>query len=85
MICVPAGSPSCGGDVAVDVFDIKHPSSPTPYFALASISVFKALSTVFHYINFLDTLRFLTLFLRSYFCLIGLFRYISLYESLLQL
>ena len=30
------------------------------------------------------TLRFLTQFLRSYFCLIGPFNYISLYEGLLQ-
>ena len=30
------------------------------------------------------TLRFLTLFFRSYLCLIGLFNFISLYESLLQ-
>ena len=33
----------------------------------------------------LTTVRFLTLFFRSYFCLIGPFNYISLYESLPQL
>ena len=49
---VPAGSPSRGGDVAVYVFDINHPSLPTPfYFVLLSISVIMALSTVFHSIK----------------------------------
>ena len=33
---------------------------------------------------FPTTLRFLTQFFRSYLCLIGPFKYISLYESLLQ-
>ena len=28
----PAGSPSCGGDVAVHVLDINQPSLPTPFF-----------------------------------------------------
>ena len=33
-----AGPPSRGGDVAVYVFDINHPSLPTPfYFVLVSI------------------------------------------------
>ena len=36
-------------DVAVYVFDINQPSLPTPfYFVLVSVSVFMALSTVFH-------------------------------------
>ena len=49
---VPAGPPSCGGDAAVYVFDINHPSLSTPFYSvLVSISVFKALSTVFHAIN----------------------------------
>ena len=45
---VPAVSPSRGGDVAVYVSDINQPSLPTPFHsALASISVFMGLSTVF--------------------------------------
>ena len=48
----PAGSLSRGGDVAVYVFDIKSSSLPTPFHSvLVSISVFVALSTVFHFIN----------------------------------
>ena len=49
---VPAGSPSCSGDVTVYVPDINQPSLPTPlYSVLMSVSVFMALSTVFHSIN----------------------------------
>ena len=49
---VPAGSPSRGGDAAVYVFDINQPSLPTPFYSvLVFISVFMALSTVFHSIN----------------------------------
>ena len=52
LLANPAGSPSRGRDVAVYVFDINQPSLPTPlYSALASVSVFVALSTVFHSIN----------------------------------
>ena len=54
-VCIPAGSPSRGGDVAVYVFDINQPSLPTPvYSVLVSLSVFTALSTVFHSINSSD-------------------------------
>ena len=81
----PAGSPSRAGDVAIYVFDINQPSFPTPFYSvLVSISVFMALSTVFHSIILPTTLRFLTLFFRSHFCLLGPFNYISLYESLFQ-
>ena len=46
------GSPSCGGDVAVYVFDINQLSLPTPFYSVfVPISVFMALSTVFHSIN----------------------------------
>ena len=49
---LPTGSPSRGGDVAVYIVDINQPSLPTPvYSVLAPISVFMALSTVFHSIN----------------------------------
>ena len=46
---VPAGSPSRGGDAAVYVIDIKQPGLPAAFYSvLASISVFRALSFVFH-------------------------------------
>ena len=32
IIIDPTGSPSRGGDVAVDVFDINQPSLPTPFY-----------------------------------------------------
>ena len=48
----PVGSPSHGGDVAVNVFHIYQPSLPTPFYTvLLSISVFVAFSTVFYSIN----------------------------------
>ena len=50
---VPAGPPSRGGDVVVNVFDINHLSLLTPFdFVLLSISVSMALSTVFHSVKF---------------------------------
>ena len=49
------GLPSRGEDVAVNVFGINPPSVPTPFSSvLVSVSVFMALSTVFHSINFPD-------------------------------
>ena len=46
------GSPSRGGDVTVYVYDINHPSLPTPFYSvLVPISVFMAFSTVFHSTN----------------------------------
>ena len=40
----PQGSPSCGEDVAVHVFDINQPSLPTPFYSvLVSVSVITAL------------------------------------------
>ena len=56
---VPAGSPSRGGDVAVYVSDINQPSLPTPFYSvLVSVSVFMALSNVFHFINSPDNSPF---------------------------
>ena len=56
---VHAGSPSRCGDVAVDVFDIIQPSLPTPFYSvLVSVSVFMALSAVFHSINSSDNSPF---------------------------
>ena len=52
---VTTGSPSRGGDVAVEVFDINQPRLPTPFYpVLVTVSVFMALSTVFHSINSSD-------------------------------
>ena len=49
---VPTGLPSRGWDVAVYVFDINQLGLPTPlYSVLLSVSVFMALSNVFHSIN----------------------------------
>ena len=52
MLLFPAGSPSRGGDVEVYAFDINQPSLLTPFYSvLVSVSVFIALSSVFHSIN----------------------------------
>ena len=84
---VPTSSPSRCGDVTVDVYDMNQPSLPTPFYSvLVSISVFMALSTVFHFVNCpYNSLCFLTLFYRSCLCLLRPFSYVSLNESLLQL
>ena len=56
---VRADSPARVGDVAVYVSDINQPSLPTPFYSvLVSISVFVALSTVFHSINSPDNSPF---------------------------
>ena len=85
-LTVPAGSPSRGGDVTVYVSDIYQPSLSTPFYSVrASVSVFKALSTVFHFINSPDNSRLSHSVLPDFFfCLIGPFNYIFLYESLPQ-
>ena len=60
LLCITVfvGSPSRGGDVSVHVVDIIQPSLPTLFFfinfVLVSVSVFMALSTVFHFINSSD-------------------------------
>ena len=76
---IRAGSPPRSGDIVVYVFDINHPSLSIPFY-----SVLEALSNVLDSINSPTTLRFPALFFRSYFCRIGSFNYISLYESLPQ-
>ena len=49
---VPTGSPSRGGNATLYVFDINQQCLPTPFYSvLVSVSVFMALSTVFHSIN----------------------------------
>ena len=87
-VCVPAGSSSCGGDAAVYVFDINHPSLPTPLNSvLVSISVFMAFLTIFHSINSPDNSLLshsvLPVFFLPY-SVIGPFNCTSLYESLFQ-
>ena len=78
FIMVPTSSLSRGRDVAVHVFDINQSSLPTPFYSVfVSISDVLALSTVFHSKNSPTTLRFLTLFFRSCFCLICLFNYMK--------
>ena len=79
---VPTGSPSRGGDVTVYVADINQPSLPTPFHSvLVSVSVFMALSTVFHSINSPDNSPLSHSVLLVLFCLIGPFNFIPLYES----
>ena len=59
---VPAGSPSHDRNVAVYVFDIYQRSLPILFHSvLVSISVFMALSTVFHSINSPDNSPFFSL------------------------
>ena len=72
MLVVPTGSPSRGGDVAGYV-DINQPRVLTPFYSvLESISVFMALSTVFHSINSPDNSPLSDSVLPVlYFCLIG--------------
>ena len=82
---VPAGSLSRGGDVAVYVFDVNQPSLPSPFHSvLVSISAFMALSTVFHSINSPDNSPLSHSVLLILLCLMVLFNYVSLYESLPQ-
>ena len=83
---VPAGSPSPGGDVAVYVFGIHQPSLPTPFYSLlVSISVFMALSTVFHSINSPDNSSLSYSVLPGFSLPYRSFQlYVSLYESLIQ-
>ena len=52
VLIVPVGLPSRGADVEVYVFDINQTSLPTPFYSiLVSITLFIALSTLFHSIN----------------------------------
>ena len=66
--------------------DINQPSLPTPFYSvLVSVSVFMALSTVFHSIHSPDNSPFSNSVLPVLsLCFTGPFNCISLYESLLQ-
>ena len=84
-ILVPAGSPSRGEDVAVSVLDVNQPSLPTLFYSvLVSVSVFMALSTVFHSIHSPDNSLLSHSVLLILFCLIGPLNCLSLYGSLPQ-
>ena len=62
LLLVPACSPSRDGDVAVYVLEINQPSLSTPFHSvLVSVSVFMALSTVFHSIKFSSQLSVFSL------------------------
>ena len=51
-VMIPAVSPLRGGDVAVNVCNVNQLGLPNPlYSVLVPISVFMALSTVFHSLN----------------------------------
>ena len=66
------------GDVAVYVFDINQPSLPTPFYSvLLSVSVFMALSTVFHSIKFPDNSSLSHSVLPVLFEIIGPFSYLK--------
>ena len=65
--------------------DINQPSMPTPFYSvLVPVSVFMALSAVFHCINSPDNSPLSHSVLLVLFCLIGPLNYISLYECLPQ-
>ena len=77
------GSPSRGRDVVVYVFDISQPSLPNSlHSVLVSVSVFMALSTVFHSINSRDKCPFShSVLLVLNLPVIGPVNCISFYES----
>ena len=80
VLNVPAGPPSCGGDVVIYVFDINQLSLPTPFHSvLVSLSVFVAHSTVFQSTNSPDNSPVLFLPYWPF----QLYIYIYLYGSLL--
>ena len=65
--------------------DVNQPSLPTPFYSvLVSISVFMALSTVFHPVNFPNNSPLSHSVFPVFFCLFGPFNYISLHGSLSQ-
>ena len=84
--CVSTGSTSRCAAVTDNVPDLNQPSLLTPafYSVLVSVSVFMALSTVFHSINSPDNSPLSHSVLLVLFCLIGPLNYVSLSESLLQ-
>ena len=84
LLTIPVDSPSHGGDAVVYVFDINQPSLPTLLLILFLCLFLFLWPFQLYFIPYIlpTTLPFLTLFFRSYFCLIGPFIYISLSLSL---
>ena len=81
--CIPAGSPLGDGDVTVYILDINQPELAHCFHSvLVSVSVFMALSTVFHFINSPNNSPLSHSVLSVLLCLIGPFDYTSLHESL---
>ena len=82
-LLIPVGSPSCGGNVAIYVFNIKQLSLPTSFYSvLVSSSIFMALSPVFCSINSPNNSPhsrsvFLVLFLPYWSCQLYLFMKVS--------
>ena len=69
----------------VYVFDITQPSLPIPFYSvLVFISVFTALSTVFHSRHSPDNSPLSHSVLPVFLYILGPFNYVSLYESLFQ-
>ena len=65
--------------------DINQPSLTTPFYSVLVLFLFLWPFQLCFIPEILpQTLRFLTLFFRSYVCLIGPFNYISFYESIIQ-
>ena len=58
ILCPHGLTASRCGDVAVYVFDINQSSLPTPFYSvLVAVSVFTALSTVFHFIDYFNNFQ----------------------------
>ena len=86
LLMVPAGSPSSDGSVTVYVVDINQPSLPTLFILFLCLFLSLWPFRPYFILHILPTtLRFLTLFFWSDFCLTGPFNYIFLYENLPQL
>ena len=78
-VVVPAGSPSRGGEVTVDVPDLNQPSLPTLSILFLSLSVFMALATLFYSTNSPDNSPLSHSVLTALFCLTGPLNDIFLY------
>ena len=84
-LLVPAGSPSRGRDATIYVLDLNQPNLPTPFYSVfVPVSVFMALSTVFHSINSPDNYPLSDFVLMVLSCLLVPLNYVSLFESLPQ-
>ena len=75
LLALPAGSPSCNGNVIVHVFWHKL-AELVHSFLLCSWHLFLSLWPFQLYFVLLTTISFLALFFQSYFCLLSPFKYI---------